>query len=144
MKSIVFCSTADFCSCETHRELSISRKKNFFENFHMLLYSKTLSKIIIDISQSQLCVGGIFLWLTFLLSLLCLETISRRRLMRSLILERYFFSIWLCTFLFSGFCGGEPGGLSSVRGRGREKFVTNSQPMYNSYPQEPGNCTTYH
>ena len=50
---------------------------------------------------------------TFLLSLLCRETMSRRSPMRSLMLERYFFSMRLCTFLFSGSCGGEPGGVPS-------------------------------
>lgn len=40
--------------------------------------------------------------LTLLLSLVCLETMSRSRHILSLILERYFFSIKLCTFLLSG------------------------------------------
>ena len=40
--------------------------------------------------------------------------------MRSLMLERYFFSMRLCTFLFSGSCGGDPGGLSSEE-RARER-----------------------
>ena len=37
-----------------------------------------------------------------MLSLECLETISRSRHILSLMLERYFFSIKLCTFLLSG------------------------------------------
>ena len=40
--------------------------------------------------------------LTLLLSLECLETISRSMHILSLMLERYFFSIKLCTFLLSG------------------------------------------